>query len=609
MQNPHVELAGDTLQISCPYDPAIIQTIRSLGKARWDPDAKKWLLQYSQVALEGVKKMFPTLAFGPSIKESLANEAVSQADVAEKKYLPKAKDVVITDFEFKTEPFIHQKVTFNFARSLDCSAIFLEQGLGKSKCAIDLATWRFRKKQIYRVLILAPNSVTGQWIEEIRIHGHDDFKNAWRLEGATVKKTKQLKAIMESDEPGFIVTNYESMLGLFEYLVQANATNNLFQQIICDESSRIKHAQSKRSKLTWRLGKTVKYRNIMTGTPITQDGSDIFSQYRFLNDKIFGTYVTAFRAQYLLLGGFENRQIVGYRNFPEFLKKVYSAAIRFTKDRCLDLPAKIYQRRIVRLDEDVSKLYCDFERECVAQFDGATISAPLVMTKMMKLSQVLGGFCYSTGPDGKRIATHVLAKNPKLDDLEEFIEEIDGKKLIIWVRFRQEIVFIHALLTRLGIEYTTISGSVPADERAAAVKSFQEDPTVQVFVGQVQTAGLGITLTAAEYVYYYSNGYALEERLQSEDRCHRIGLKHSVVYVDCLVETANGKRTIDHDVIDILTGKSKFANEVSLALMRAMLNRAEAEPKKPTANMLKNPAFLKKHFKQDDAMIDEGELF
>ena len=149
------------------------------------------------------------------------------------------------------------------------------------------------------------------------------------------------------------------------------------------------------------------------------------------------------------------------------------------------------------------------------------------------------------------------------------------KKVIIWCRFTRELELVVALLKKKGIIYTSISGSVAQKDRAEAVHKFQNDNTCKVFIGQVSTAGFGITLTAAEVVIYYSNSYSYEERVQSEDRCHRIGLKHSVTYIDLVAILANGRKTIDHDILEIVQNKARFANEVSRMLMQKMMVRCE----------------------------------
>lgn len=575
MRSPFVQREGNTLQLQFPYNPRHVNGVKAIHGAKWDPLGRTWSFPYSDGALDLLKKIFGTLQVSDNIQGHDDLDPVNLIAAEEKKYLPTAKEVEITDFVFATQPFWHQKVTFNFARSLPQTALFLEQGLGKAKIAIDLSTWRFRNKQVTRVLVVCPNSVIGQWGEEIRKHGSKDFKNTLLLQGSSNKKLKLLQDTLEHNFEGFIVINYDALRPLWEAILRMQrGQNKLFQMMVLDESSRIKHANSQRSKISWKLGQTVTYRNILTGTPITQSAEDVFGQYRFLSPLIFGLYSTPFRANYLLMGGFENRQVIGYKNINDFLKKVYTLAIRFTKDRCLDLPPKVYQRRAAVLDKDLSAKYRQLEKECVAEFGGHDVAAPLVMTKLMKLSQLTGGFIYEQAEDGTRLQTHIF-KTAKLDILDEILDETLPQKIIVWCRFTQELKNIRALLEKNKITSVSIAGDVKSEDRAKAVKDFQENPKVKVFVGQVSTAGLGITLTAANVVVYYSNTYSLEDRLQSEDRCHRIGQDHSVTYIDILAETSDGRRTIDHDVLSAVKGKAAFANEISMALMQKMVFRQE----------------------------------
>ena len=350
---------------------------------------------------------------------------------------------------------------------------------GKAKVAIDLATWRYREGQIKRVLVVCPNSVLPQWVVELEKHGHDDFKKHSVLSGSSKDKLKQCKDLLESRFTGFILVNIDALLHMYPGLMDLQGSkHSLFDQMIIDESSTIKRAASKRSKVAWKLGGTCVYRNILTGTPVTQSLEDIFSQYRFLKFDVFGIYSTAFRSQYLVLGGFEQRQIVGYRNINDALKKIYKYSIRLTKDRCLDLPPKIYETRYAKMDEVTSRKYKELEKECVVEFDKATILAPLVMTKIIKLSQITGGFIYEADDAGKRVATHHMAKPAKLDVLEEILDESPGRKFIIWARFTEEINIIQGLLSKLGIKHVMISGSV---DRRIAVRKFGSSRRTQQF--------------------------------------------------------------------------------------------------------------------------------
>lgn len=601
--------------MSLPYSKEYIAAIKSIGYARWVPSSKTWVIPNSSNNLEALKKAFPSIVVGPTLRGDDKVEAENLLEAEVRKYLPKNRDLQITDFEFKTTPYLHQKITFNFCRSLPQSAIFLEQGLGKTMIAASLATWRFRRGQIRRVLVVAPNSVVPQWREDdVTQHLSADFCSVTVLEGGSKNRIKQVAEVLEADVPGFLVVNYEALAGIKDFLIKSQCGKvKLFDMMICDESSKIKHATSQRSKVAWQVGKTVEYRNILTGTPITQSAEDIFSQYRFLKPAIFGAFATAFRGTYLMMGGWENRQIIGYRNIADLFAKIFSVGIRFEKEMCLDLPKKVYSTRFARLDEETSEKYKQLEKECIASFGGKIIATPLVLTKLIKLSQVVNGFVYEQDEAGKHVATHVFKKNPKMEVLEELLDEVLPNKVIIWTRFKYEIELITGLLkerasrtakTGKKFGHATIHGGVPQFQRGDEVRRFQTDPACQVFVGQVATAGLGITLTAATYTVYFSNSYALEDRLQSEDRNHRIGQTKSVSYVDIVATLHNGRRTIDADVLEIIKGKASFANEVSRALISRMMDREIDVPKKGLESVVTSQKKTRA-----EKIMEEGESF
>ena len=207
------------------------------------------------------------------------------------------------------------------------------------------------------------------------------------------------------------------------------------------------------------------------------------------------------------------------------------------------------------------------------------------MTRVMKLGQLVGGFVYEQNEAGEHVATHETRTNPKLAVLEEILDEVLPNKVIVWCRFRWEAKIITEAMGRRAatekragrkFSFAAIHGGVPQKERGQQVTKFQEDESCRVFVGTVPTAGLGITLTAASCVVYYSNDYSLENRLQSEDRNHRIGQKKSVTYIDVLGLLYNGKPTVDQDVRDAVTDKKAFANEVSKALVTRLMGRSGA---------------------------------
>jgi SNF2 family DNA or RNA helicase len=324
--------------------------------------------------------------------------------------------------------------------------------------------------------------------------------------------------------------------------------------IICDESQRIKTPSAQQSKAMHRLGKAAKYRLILTGTPVTQGPLDFFSQYKFLDPAIFGNSYYAFRARYAIMGGFENRQIIGYRNLPELIRKAHSVAFRVTKAEALDLPPFTDQVLYCELERKAMSIYAQLKKESVAELsEEKVLTATNVLSRLLRLSQITGGYL----GDGEGRIEEVSKAKMKL--LEETLEDLlgAGKKVIIFARFLPEIGGILKLLEQKNVNYSWITGEVKMAERGEAVRRFQEDEDCRVFVAQIQTAGLGITLTAADTAIFYSLDYSFANYDQARARLHRIGQRNAVTYIHL---TARG--TVDEKILDALKAKKNVADEV-----------------------------------------------
>ena len=319
-----------------------------------------------------------------------------------------------------------------------------------------------------------------------------------------------------------------------------------------DESSRIKHPGALRTKAILKFGQMASYRRILTGTPITKGAEDLYSQFRFLDPYILKhDSFYSFRARYCVMGGFESKQVVAYQNLSELTRNIEGHSFRVLKRDCLDLPDKIYQRHPVELSKNQRRLYDQMRKEFVAEMDGERVDSPLALTRILRLQQIVCG--WFPGDDGVKAIDE--KKNPRLEALLDIISNIDSSKVIIWSRFRADQKVLECALKQLSVSY---HGGVPNDERATAVKRFQEDPDVRFFIGNPATAGLGLNLTAASYAIYYSNSFDLETRLQSEDRCHRIGTKNNVTYIDL-----EAPRTVDSKIIKALRAKKSVADLVN----------------------------------------------
>ena len=427
-------------------------------------------------------------------------------------------------------------------------------GTGKTLTAIAIMGAAYEMGAISKVLIVSPSSVCSVWPRDIAECADFKFKcNV--LFGTKQQRLKELEALKSFPFKALKVAtiNYESTFrdGIFDALMDWNP-----DMIIADESQRIKTHDAAQSKAMHRLGDAAKYKLILSGTPVQNNAIDIWSQYRFMDPNVFGMNFYAFRNRYAIMGGFNQKQIIGYRDLDKLIKKEYSVAYRVTKEEALDLPEQTFLTRYIRLEGKEKQLYDQIRRDSFAELEnGGQITAPTVLTKMLRLQQFTGGFIQA---DGNEKPEYVF--KGKLAALEDILDDyvIDaGKKLVIFCRFRPEIDLIQKLLDKKKIRYDSIYGEVKIDDRGPLVKDFQENPNTKVFLAQIDTAGLGITLTAADTCVYYSVNFNYAAYSQSLSRIHRIGQRNTCTYIHLVVE-----KTIDETVLKALAKKEDLAKTV-----------------------------------------------
>lgn len=411
--------------------------------------------------------------------------------------------------------------------------------------------------KIDRVLIVAPTSVVAVWSTEFQEFA--DFKYTCRtLLGDKTHRLRELNDLQKFPFKAMkvAVINYESIWreGIFEALQEYDA-----DLIICDESQRIKTHDAEQSKALHKLGDQARYKLILSGTPVQNNAIDIFSQYRFLDPTIFGQNFYQFRNRYAVMGGFNRRQIVGYKDLDGLIKKEHSIALRITKNEAIDLPEQTFETRKVHFSKKEQDLYNRIKRDSYAELDsGGQITATTVLTKLLRLQQLTGGFLVKDDA-----AKPEQVSKAKLDALNDIIEDYvigAGKKLVIFARFIAEVKAIIDMVDKQlpkGMKQVAIYGDIKKEDRGDIVKQFQEDPNTTVFIGQIDTAGTGITLTAADTCVYYSKNFNYATYSQSLSRIHRIGQRNVCTYIDLEVE-----KTIDELISKSLAKKEDMAKTV-----------------------------------------------
>jgi SNF2 family DNA or RNA helicase len=434
----------------------------------------------------------------------------------------------------------------------------MAMGTGKTITSIAVAGALYRSKRIRRALVVASLSIVGVWAEEFaKFAGFEYYLKV--LDGTGAKKADALRRMyVNSLRIGaalqVAVITYESARTLESELRAWKP-----DLVIADEGHKIKTHNAQASKAMHRLGAAARYKLLLTGTLITGKEIDVFSQYKFLNPGIFGNSFYAFRNRYFDMVGYGNHTpVMKARMKAEFADKLHSIAFLATKEACLDLPETTDIIRYVDLEPSALRVYRDLVRDSYAELerngrgDNASITVTNILTRMLRLSQLTGGF---VGNDGGGALEQI--SRAKLSALEEITDEVlnDGQKLVVIARFVPEIKAICKMLEKRGVAYSCIYGGVTG--RAEQVSTFQNDAKVQAFVGQIATAGLGITLTAASTLVFYSTDYSMSNHEQARARIHRVGQSRPCAYIYL---TARG--TVDEKVLEALRNKADLARSL-----------------------------------------------
>jgi len=466
------------------------------------------------------------------------------------------------NYKFKTKPYAHQITALEKSWNKETYAYFMEMGTGKTKVLIDNAAMLYDKGKIDGLLIVAPKGVIGTWYnQELPTHLPDHIGNVTVLWQANITKGQQekLDSLFEPEETFHIlIMNVEALSTTkgTDFAAKFIASHNTL--MVIDESTTIKNPSAKRTKNILNLSTNTKYRRIMTGSPVTKNPLDLFSQCYFLSQWLLDfTSYYAFRNRYAEMKTMHVRgrsiQVVDkFKNLGELSEQLKGFSYRVLKEDCLDLPEKNWTKRQITLTPDQRKIYTQMKETALAHLNGKVASTMTVLTQLMRLHQITCG--HFTADDG---STQPIASN-RLNELINVLDELEGKA-IIWAHYQYDIrEIIRVIVEKYGpgsvVDYY---GLTPQDERQPNIKKFQDDPRCRFLVGTPSTGGYGITLTAANTVIYYSNGYDLEKRLQSEDRAHRIGQKKNVTYVDILAE-----ETVDEKIVKALRKKVNIASEV-----------------------------------------------
>ena len=524
-----------SLFVSFPYNENIINYIKSLKARAWHKETKQW-----EVPIDMLSKM---LAIFHNYDIEVSGEYVD---------LTPREEVTSIDFDFKTEPFEHQKEGFLFGMNHDKWFLGDEMGLGKSKQAIDIAV-AMKQTRGYKhcLVVCGVNMLKWNWASEILEHSNETSyilgqrykkRSGEVYVGSNKDKLSDIIELCNNDNY-FIITNIESLRDeqILKSLVD-RVDSGIINMIVCDEFHKIATSSSStQSKAIMKL--KPEYRLAMTGTPLMNSPLDLYGVLRWLGVESHSFF--KFKQYYAITGGFGGYEIVGYKHLDELQSDLDSVMLRRKKDEVLDLPEKVYVDEVVEMLPKQAIIYKEVKAEIKSNIDMIAV-APNPLAEMIRLRQ-------ATGYTG--ILSSEIQCSAKLDRMEEIVDECisNNHKVVIfsnWTTITDEIMdrlSRHKLLV--------ITGETEDAERQKIVDKFQTDSEYKVIVGTVGALGTGVTLTAGTEVILLDEPWNKAVEEQAIDRCYRIGQKNNIT-----IHTIMCKDTIDERIHELVQKKGKMSN-------------------------------------------------
>lgn len=443
-----------------------------------------------------------------------------------------------------------QEKAVRYAMEHPYTMLNMEMGTGKTRVAIET----IRRTRPGRVLVVAPKSVVPVWKREIDKYTEPGEFEVLELGSGTINsRSRRLVEFLQNTEPerAVVVINYDVVWRdtILRHLIRPE-----WGVVVLDESHRAKSHKSKTSRACYRLGKQAQRRLCLSGTPMSNSPLDVFGQYRFLDDRIFGRYWTPFVDQYGIRGGPERRFIVGFRNLEDLGRRFNSIAFTCTKDDIRDEASLVdidsTEYRFGSLSPEAARVYRGVQRDFVAELGSEWVTADNVLVQMLRLQQLTSGFTESVDEAGKSTGYRRLdtVKGAMLKDLLQDIPK--REPVVVFYKFRKDAEGIREIMGDGDRPIFELSG-----ERNEIVA--WESSENGLLMAQYQAGSVGIDLTHANYLVFFSLTFSLAEYTQARARVHRPGQKRPVTLVHLLLEG-----TIDEVIREALDNKQDVIRRV-----------------------------------------------
>lgn len=450
----------------------------------------------------------------------------------------------------------------------------MEQGTGKTKVIIDNAAFLHMRGDLGAVIVIAPMGADKNWIsDEVPTHMTEALTWDGMLFRSGKADTKAWQArwdamLRDRDVFPWLFMNIEAVQTDAGYAAAQQLLRKHKTMLVVDESNIIASPSALQARTVRRLGALADYRRTLDGTPGTESPFHLYGQYNFLDKRILrGETFSQFKNRY---GIWERVYFKGQDDVPEADRKFFPSLIQYKdleelhariapytfrvlKDDVLDLPPKVYRKRYFPLPPEQRKVYETLKREYMAEVQGRFIEAELPITRAIRLAQVASGFLPSNEEEPEVM---IKGPQPRYDvTLSEWKNY--PVRTIVWARFRMERDRLETMFTEAGAVVGRYDGQTGSDERDHNKEDFaRADGKIQVMICS-EAAARSLTWVQTRHNIYHSNFLRVLHRIQSEDRSHRAGLKHSQLYTDVVAE-----KTVNEDLLQSYREKKADADVV-----------------------------------------------
>lgn len=539
------------------FDYKVFEVVRCMPDRRRWKDGKLYFVK----SIQNIDYLLSNLKIDETINiDEFQKRVDEQNQNIIDKFKPTQQELI--DFNFKTKPFPYQLDAFNLGKDREYFGLLMEMGTGKTKVSIDLMAYKYSMGYIDNCVIIAPNGVHSQWInEQIPEHLPTFIKSE-----SCIYKSSMTKSEKNHYEEMF---NIQDKLKIFAINVEALQSDRGFyeaKRMVCsgktltiiDESTRIKNPSAKRTKNVLALKEFSKARLILSGAPITRGLEDLYSQLKFLSEDILGfSSYYSFKNYYCEMEQIHGRnvspfakKIVGYKHEDELKLRLQGNTFRATKE-LLDIPEPLPPiTRLVELTPEQSRIYRELKDNLIAEIEsGKVVEAPVAITKLLRLQQVVCG--HVRDEETKEL---IYLPNNRIKEVINILDEIDSK-VIIFSKFVPDIIKLAEEFDKANIKYVTYYGEIQQKDREKRIEDFKTKPEIKVFLAQPACASTGLNLQEASTMIFYSNDFNADFRWQAEARIHRNGQKNRCTYIDLITP-----KTIDEYILQNLKNKKGLAN-------------------------------------------------